>query len=543
MDTAPTSDGLTETLAAAVKAGAATLAGAHSVVEAPRAPSIALRGSGSHSLAKSRFPGRVNGRIRFPETRRAGSASYLTQLVRTCVPLALGDLAALMLSVLAASAVGFDWIMGSDQPWLLSARWLLPTAIGMLMINGALGLYPGVRLGLVEEIKRLSLSCGVLVVITLSRMSLASEAFATRAWFIAASFGFALFFLPFMRSRLRRVLSKTRWWGFPTLVCGNDSAVISVYQWLLDNRRLGLNPLGIITNPDGLEIDRDANGYIGSWEEARTIAEKRHAYWAVLVEPADNAQETAVMAEQHLGIVPHVFVVSELTGMPDHWNRHQMDEGLDGLMVEQHLLLPVQQLVKRLMDLAIATITLLLLAPLFIALAISTKLTSKGPVFYGHTRVGKGNTRFKAWKFRTMVQGADKLIDDYLAKHPEYRAEWERDHKLKNDPRVTALGKWMRKWSIDELPQVWNVICGEMSIVGPRPIVDAEIIKYGEHFETFCTVPPGITGLWQVCGRNDTTYEERVQLDMYYIHHWSPWLDLYLLARTIKTVLFTKGAY
>jgi lipopolysaccharide/colanic/teichoic acid biosynthesis glycosyltransferase len=101
----------------------------------------------------------------------------------------------------------------------------------------------------------------------------------------------------------------------------------------------------------------------------------------------------------------------------------------------------------------------------------------------------------------------------------------------------------MRKWSIDELPQVWNVIRGEMSVVGPRPIVEAEIVKYGEHFEVFNSVLPGITGLWQVCGRNDTTYEERIQLDMYYVHHWSPWLDLYLLVRTVKTVLFTSGAY
>ena len=142
-----------------------------------------------------------------------------------------------------------------------------------------------------------------------------------------------------------------------------------------------------------------------------------------------------------------------------------------------------------------------------------------------------------------MVVGADKMIDDYLNEHPEYREEWERDHKLKHDPRVNALGKFMRKWSIDELPQVWNVLTGDMSIVGPRPIVIAEIAKYGEHYETLSTVLPGITGLWQVCGRNDTTYEERIQLDVYYIHHWSPWLDLYLLTKTVKTVLFTKGAY
>jgi Undecaprenyl-phosphate galactose phosphotransferase WbaP len=265
-----------------------------------------------------------------------------------------------------------------------------------------------------------------------------------------------------------------------------------------------------------------------------------------MVEPEETEQMQLGMTsavEQHLGNIPHVFVVSKMTGIPDHWNRHQMDEGLSGFLIEQHLLLPFPQLVKRGMDVAIALITGIMLLPLFIALGAATKLGSRGPIFYGHMRVGRGNTRFKAWKFRTMVPNADAALHNYLAEHPEMQAEWDRDHKLKNDPRVTTVGKWMRKWSIDELPQIWNVFCGDMSIVGPRPIVDAEITKYGEHFETFSSVLPGITGLWQVCGRNDTTYEERVQLDMYYVHHWSPWLDLYLLARTVKTVVFTRGAY
>jgi Undecaprenyl-phosphate galactose phosphotransferase WbaP len=195
------------------------------------------------------------------------------------------------------------------------------------------------------------------------------------------------------------------------------------------------------------------------------------------------------------------------------------------------------------MDLIIVTITGVLLMPLFAVLAILIKFTSHGPIFYGHQRVGLNNTRFKAWKFRTMVAGAEKAIDDYLDRHPELREEWERDHKLKDDPRVTPIGRFMRKWSIDELPQIWNVLRGEMSAVGPRPIVENEIETYGEHFDTFCSVLPGMTGLWQVCGRNDTTFDERIQLGIYYIHHWSPWLDLYLLAKTVKTVLFTKGAY
>jgi Undecaprenyl-phosphate galactose phosphotransferase WbaP len=345
---------------------------------------------------------------------------------------------------------------------------------------------------------------------------------------------------------VRKTLARTSWWGFPTLVCGNDSAALNVDQWLLNNRRLGLRPIGVIADPQALELDSQSSRYIGPWSQARSIAEQRHAYWAVLVEPEDAGHlryGVTSTIEQYLGNIPNVFVISKLTGIPDHWNRHQLDEGLAGVVVEQHLQLPIPQLVKRGMDLAIATIASVFLVPLFAVLGVAIKLTSPGPVFYGHLRVGRGNSRFKAWKFRTMVANADAALLEHLARHPELQAEWERDHKLRSDPRVTRLGKWMRKWSIDELPQILNVFAGDMSIVGPRPIVEAEIPKYGEHFETFSSVLPGITGLWQVCGRNDTTYDERVQLDMYYVHHWSPWMDLYLLVRTVKTVLFTRGAY
>ncbi|HEX6964070.1 MAG TPA: undecaprenyl-phosphate galactose phosphotransferase WbaP, partial [Lacipirellula sp.] len=418
--------------------------------------------------------------------------------------------------------------------------------LALVLINTLMGLYPGVCLGLVDEIRRLSLSITVVALINLARLRPDADFFYDRLLYLTVATGLCLFVSPIVRSVVRKTLARTSWWGFPTLVCGNDSAALNVDQWLLNNRRLGLRPVGVVADPHVMELDGESSRYVGAWNEARAIAEKRHAYWAVLVEPEDAGQlryGVTSTIEQYLGNVPNVFVISKLTGIPDHWNRHQLDEGLSGVLVEQHLQLPIPQLVKRGMDLAIAGLASLFLLPMFAVLGVAIKLTSPGRMFYGHERVGRGNSRFKAWKFRTMVANADAALDDHLAKHPELRAEWERDHKLKNDPRVTRLGKWMRKWSIDELPQIINVFRGEMSIVGPRPIVEAEIAKYGEHFETVSSVLPGITGLWQVCGRNDTTYDERVQLDMYYVHHWSPWMDLYLLVRTVKTVLFTRGAY
>jgi lipopolysaccharide/colanic/teichoic acid biosynthesis glycosyltransferase len=142
-----------------------------------------------------------------------------------------------------------------------------------------------------------------------------------------------------------------------------------------------------------------------------------------------------------------------------------------------------------------------------------------------------------------MVPDADRILADYLSAHPEYLFEWQRDHKLRNDPRVTPIGRWLRRLSLDELPQLWNVVIGQMSLVGPRPIVKAEIEKYGRRFGLYSRVRPGITGLWQVSGRNNTTYDERVSLDEYYVHNWSVWFDTYLLLRTVKTVLNREGAY
>jgi Undecaprenyl-phosphate galactose phosphotransferase WbaP len=531
-----------------------------SAVAEPAAPGMASTfldapSSAAHVVAepdstrsRTRVPRRsdgIRGRVQFPEPRRDGNFHYLRQLATVSFSLVLADLLSLFLVIGACSLMGFTWLNPADE----SSRafvWLPSIALAWILINTLMGLYPGVCLGLVDEIRRLSLSITVVALINVARLRVGADWFADRLLFLAAAYALCLFIAPIVRSVTRKSLAKTSWWGFAAVVCGNDAAAVGVDQWLLNNRRLGLRPVGIIADPHVLELDAESSRYLGSWEDARAIAEQRHAYWAILVEPEDVGQlryDITTTIEKFLGNIPNVFVISKLTGIPDHWNRHQLDEGLAGVVIEQHLQLPIHQLVKRGTDLVIAVIAAIFLVPMFAVLGAAIKITSPGPVFYGHTRVGRGNSRFKAWKFRTMIANADAALHDHLAKHPELREEWERDHKLKNDPRVTALGRWMRKWSIDELPQVFNVLVGEMSIVGPRPFVEAEIVKYGKHFETVNSVLPGITGLWQVCGRNDTTYDERVQLDMYYVLHWSPWMDLYLLVRTIKTVLFTKGAY
>lgn len=193
-------------------------------------------------------------------------------------------------------------------------------------------------------------------------------------------------------------------------------------------------------------------------------------------------------------------------------------------------------------------ISLILLAAPYIILAflfitILIVLDSDGPVFYRQTRIGRYGRRFNVYKFRTMVQKADQLLQTYLAECPELKAEWSATYKLKKDPRVTRVGAVLRKTSLDELPQLWNILIGEMSLIGPRPIVDAEVEKYGDCFELYKQVRPGLTGLWQVSGRSDTSYKRRVELDKYYILNRSWKLDFQILFKTVLVVLRKNGAY
>jgi len=177
-----------------------------------------------------------------------------------------------------------------------------------------------------------------------------------------------------------------------------------------------------------------------------------------------------------------------------------------------------------------------------ILVAVLVKLTSVGPVFYGQRRFGRAGQLFTAWKFRSMVANANQVLEQHLASDPKLREEWRRSHKLRNDPRITPLGRFLRRTSLDELPQIWNILRGQMSLVGPRPIVAEEIPRYGDGIGLYKKVTPGLTGLWQVSGRNNVSYEQRVNFDLYYVRNWSIWLDLYVLARTVKVVVIGDGA-
>lgn len=201
------------------------------------------------------------------------------------------------------------------------------------------------------------------------------------------------------------------------------------------------------------------------------------------------------------------------------------------------------QLLKRAFDVVCSSLLLALTSPLFLWVAIQVRLGGGGGVFFGHMRIGQNGVPFPCYKFRTMAVNADALLKDLLANDPAAREEWERDFKLKNDPRVTKVGRFLRRTSLDELPQLWNVLKGQMSLVGPRPVIEAELERYGNQVGYYLEARPGITGLWQTSGRNDVSYETRVNLDAWYVKNWSLFTDLVILIRTFKVLLIKDGAY
>ena len=217
-------------------------------------------------------------------------------------------------------------------------------------------------------------------------------------------------------------------------------------------------------------------------------------------------------------------------------------DGFGGIEFANQRKMRLLQTEKWILDKLFAALVFVFALPIFAVVPLLVKLTSRGPVFYRHDRLGKKGRPLRVWKFRTMYADADERLAAILAADPAKKAEWEASFKLKDDPRVTPLGRFLRRTSIDEFPQLFNVFAGDMTLVGPRPIVEGEVHYYGDDYATFSSAKPGVTGLWQASGRSDTDYSRRVALDIHYILNWSPWLDLWILKKTFAAVVFMRGA-
>jgi len=247
---------------------------------------------------------------------------------------------------------------------------------------------------------------------------------------------------------------------------------------------------------------------------------------------------------QSLSSYGSLTVIPPLGGLPLYGMEisHFFSHDLILMRVRNNLNRIGMQLVKRFFDLAFSILFLLFFWWIFVYFVLRIRATG-GPAIFGHKRVGRHGKEFTCYKFRTMVTNAEVVLKDILAKDPEAAAEWARDFKLKDDPRIISIGRLLRRTSLDELPQIWNVLLGDMSLVGPRPIVAAELERYGQYVDYYLEAKPGITGIWQVSGRNNTTYSERVAQDVWYVRNWSLWYDLVVLLKTVAAVFRREGAY
>ncbi len=407
------------------------------------------------------------------------------------------------------------------------------------------GLYPGVAMSPIEEFRLImrASTIGFLILIGtnffLREGNLASRIVFALAW------GLTIIFVPLMRRLLRGACSRQPWWGIPTVILGEQDAGQMMLHLLLGHRRLGLRPIAYLSDdPQRTEdIATPASVFKGNMSHAKRLAAENPGCYAVVAMPTAGSDRLQAVYDEHIQTYQNVLIIPDLFGIRSLSVAAFDVCGILTLKLSQRLARTLPRLMKRSFDLIIVSVASLLLLPLILILYFAVRLSSPGPVFYGHRRIGKGGEPFSVWKFRSMVVGADRVLQTHLNSNQALREEWERDHKLKVDPRVTRIGRFMRKTSLDELPQFWNILCGDMSLIGPRPIVESEVEKYGVHFDQYRQVTPGLTGLWQISGRNNTTYELRIRMDGYYVRNWSLSLDTYILVCTLKTILLSEGAY
>ncbi|MGH7491217.1 MAG: undecaprenyl-phosphate galactose phosphotransferase WbaP [bacterium] len=467
---------------------------------------------------------------------------YTMQVLLTSAPLVVADALALVGSTLLA----YTFVNSFWRPIFVPdfASLLLLFAGAFLTICAILELYPGTGLNPIIELRRTCIATTLLFAIFFAA-SLVYDRKHAFVSLLTTAYLLSILFVPLLRSFARSIFSRFRWWGQPVLIVGGITSKAAVCRHLVAHPRLGLRPIEIIDDIKSLWKNGtlDASAVFGPLNGASEITHRDSVFWVIVALPEYSPTEVLHIIKTHGSKFPHVLIVPDLDGLPTIWDHAQDWGGLPGIRIETSLLMPLPRLLKRAMDLLILIVSGIYTVPLLAIIALLIKLSSSGPIIYGQERIGLGGRRFRAWKFRTMMVDADKVLERYLAADPRLRKEWEKNYKLRNDPRVTRIGRWLRMTSLDELPQLWNVLHGEMSLVGPRPIVEAEIHRYGESFDLYTKVLPGITGLWQISGRNNLPYPERVRLDSDYVRNWSPWMDLYILARTVKVVLEGEGAY
>lgn len=453
-------------------------------------------------------------------------------------------------------SMGIDSPIGGYAPFDYVVFW--PVALVFVAVNALFGLYhgnwmyPAAPLPPVEEMRRLFGSSALTHLGVLAYLVLA---FQTAQGFsrvvIVLSGVLAALAGQSFRNWARWLMFKAGIGQIPVLLAGGGQVAARLAAILDGDPYSGFRIVGYFEGADRLGRKKRRR----RWRD-RELADLGIKYLGTLRDIVPEAQKRDIktllasqderLFRQQMGEFTKWFTYIEFLPTADAFPifgaRAVSFDGIGGLEMINQGRMRVKRFQKRVLDMFLAAVVFVLILPAFVLLPLLIKLTSRGPVFYRHHRLGRDGHPMRIWKFRSMYKDADDRLARLLASDRRAAAEWEANRKLRNDPRVTAFGKFLRMTSLDEIPQLFNVFSGEMAFIGPRPIVEDEVRHYGDAYKLFSSVRPGITGLWQVSGRSDVGYTRRVALDTYYVLNWSPWMDIWILLRTVYAVVLMRGA-
>lgn len=454
--------------------------------------------------------------------------------------LTFSDILAMLLAMYLALWLRLGDLDTLDEYFYIHFLWIPVILFGF--ICAYLGLYPGIGLSAVEEVRRLCLASSLLflIIITLTFFLKTAEIYSRIVFIIAWLASFLL--LPLTRNLIRRFCIRWKIWGEPVGVVGfPDRVVKEVADFFVIFPQKGINPKVIFVDGTIRKEYNTPYQIVPTQEISASPGNFRIKTILVIV---PNWNWMGENLEKYRYTFERVILIRQ---QKDNFSLSEsiaLDfSGVMGFQVRHNLLNPWSMALKRIIDITISGLILFLLSPVMVVISLLILFDSPGVIFYSQNRMGKGGKVFKVLKFRTMYTYSERVLEARLKEDDALRKEWNKYQKLKSDPRVTRLGAFLRKHSIDELPQLWNIFKGDMSLVGPRPITIPQEEMYGHAFQDYCQIRPGVTGLWQVSGRNLTTFARRVELDMEYIQRWSLWLDIYIIILTFKEMCTQDGAY
>ncbi|MCL9667439.1 undecaprenyl-phosphate galactose phosphotransferase WbaP [Rosenbergiella epipactidis] len=352
--------------------------------------------------------------------------------------------------------------------------------------------------------------------------------------------------VPLLRTITKKGLSKVGLWHRDTVIIGSGHNAVEAFNAIESEKNLGFKTIRFIGKRYGNENNQFIENIPVSNESASNLTKNidKRMQFIIAVENTESELRNTWLRQLMLNGYRYVSVIPTLRGMPVDSTDMSFIFSHEVMIfrVHQSLAKWPSRILKRSFDIVASLLILLVLSPLFLIIMKKVKKDG-GPGIYGHERIGKNGKPFKCLKFRSMAVNSKELLADLLANDSQAKAEWDETYKLKNDPRITKVGHLLRRTSMDELPQLFNVLKGEMSLVGPRPIIHAELERYKDQVDYYLMSKPGMTGLWQVSGRSDVDYETRVYFDAWYVKNWSMWNDLVILLKTIAVVMNRNGAY